>query len=70
MISLRIPPEVHWVLRKYSKGEYQVALRELIKRYARKLVLKAKQEAGQEELVELENVECFLDGGVSDDSGE
>lgn len=40
VIALRIRPEVHWVIKKYCEGEYQVAVRALITRYAKKLLEK------------------------------
>lgn len=43
-ITLRIRPEIHFVLLKYSKGEYSVALRMLINRYAKSLIERAKAE--------------------------
>lgn len=43
-ITLRIRPEIHYVLLKYSKGEYSVALRMLINRYAKSLIERAKAE--------------------------
>lgn len=61
MITLRIPPEVHWVLKKYSDGNYQVALRELIKRYAKKLLdkngIKVDSEADLTEIAQSFEIE-------------
>ena len=56
-ITLRIRPEIHYVLLKYSKGEYSVALRMLINRYAKSLIERAKAEGtwcGNDE-VEVDN---------------
>ena len=58
-ITLRIRPEIHYVLLKYSKGEYSVALRMLINRYAKSLIERAKAEGtwcGDEDGVEVDSI--------------
>ena len=61
MISLRIRPEIYHVLKKYSDGNYQVAVRALITKYAKKLVLaKAEIEDRALELEVLESTDDLL----------
>lgn len=50
MISLRIRPEIYHVLKKYSDGKYQVVIRALITKYAKRLVAtKAPAETVEQE---------------------
>lgn len=56
MISLRIRPEIYHVLKKYSDGNYQVAVRALITKYAKKLVAtRAPAESVEQEFGILQN---------------
>ena len=41
-VNLRLSPETHYVLKKYCNGNYQVILRALAAKYAKRLLEKAR----------------------------